>query len=372
MTPVSETLTSTPIQDAVYHQLSEFWQDILGISSVAPEDNYFDLGGDSSLAVQLFVRIEKTFQVRLPLATLYEAPTLGELARIVRAEPQSAGWSSLVPIQPSGTRTPLFCFHGAGGNVLIYERVAHYLGPDQPVYGLQSQGLDGKSPCLTTIEEMAALYLREIRRVRPRGPYLLAGYCMGGTVAYEVAQQLTASGETVAMLALLDTMNWHRVPLNFWSKSSHSSQQLLFHIANFFSLDFSGKRRFTSEKLDVLRSRIPIWKGMLLARFKKTADGSAAGPVTLGRIWQMNDRASWKYIPKPYSGEILDFRPRKQYRVFSKPGLKWDTLAAGGQRTQILSVYPAGMLVEPFVKQLAEALRTSMDRAVEAVRNRNT
>ena len=371
MTQIAEPLTAPPMTDAVSRQLSEFWQDILGVSSVTLEDNYFDLGGDSSLAVQLFARIERTFQVQLPLATLYEAPTLGELARIVRGEVQSDGWSSLVPIQTSGPRPPLFCFHGAGGNVLIYARLAHYLGPDQPVYGLQSQGLDGKSPCLTTIEEMAGLYLREIRRVQPRGPYLLAGYCMGGTVAYEVAQQLTASGETVAMLALLDTMNWHKVPLTFWSKSSHSSQQLMFHIANFFSLDFAGKRRFTSEKLDVLRSRIPIWKGMLLARFKKTPDGPVAGPVTLGRIWQTNDRASWKYIPKPYSGEILDFRPKKQYRVFSKAGLKWDTLATGGQRTQILSVYPAGMLVEPFVRQLAAALRTAMDRAVEAVRTHN-
>src|SRR5271165_5886106 len=129
------------------------------MESVGADQNYFDLGGDSSLAVQLFARIEKTFHVKLPLATLFEAPTIEELARILQQEARAvepSGWRPLVAIQPSGTRPALFCMHGAGGNVLIYRDLSRYLGAEQPFYGLQAQGLDGSCAPLTTIEEMAA------------------------------------------------------------------------------------------------------------------------------------------------------------------------------------------------------------------------
>jgi phthiocerol/phenolphthiocerol synthesis type-I polyketide synthase E len=200
-------------------KLTQIWQDLLGVEPIEPDQNYFDLGGDSSLAVQMFSRIETEFHVKLPLVTLYEAPTIEEMERLLKADVPSSGWSPLVPIQPNGSRPPLFFFHGAGGTVLTYRKLSTCLGADQPFYGLQCQGLDGQLPLLTTVEEMAALYVRHIRSVQPHGPYFLGGYCMGGTLAYEAAQQLYAAGEPVALLALLDTMNWHKVPLNFWSRT---------------------------------------------------------------------------------------------------------------------------------------------------------
>lgn len=114
-----------------------FWQDVLGIPSVGPDQNYFDLGGDSPLAVRLFARIEKVFRVRLPLATLFEAPTIQELAEILRRQAPESGWSSLVAIQPKGSRPPFFCVHPHGGNVLVYRELSRHLGADQPFYGLQ-------------------------------------------------------------------------------------------------------------------------------------------------------------------------------------------------------------------------------------------
>lgn len=365
MTQVTESPIAVAESDATQLQLSRIWEDLLGVESIAVDQNYFDLGGDSSLGVQMFAQIERVFKVKLPLATLYEASTIEELARIVRGEVESSGWSPLVAIQPSGSRPPFFCFHGAGGNVLNYQKLSQHLGSDQPFYGLQSQGLDGTSPLLTTIEEMAALYVKHIRRVQDSGPYFLGGYCMGGTIAYEVAQQLHAAGETVALLALFDTMNWHKIPLTVWSKSSYTCQQILFHAANLINSD--GKVKFFQEKLQVLRSRIPVWRDMLVAAFDGRRS-SAHGPRSriLGRIWQTNDLACWNYVPRPYPGAIVDFRPTKQYRVFSKPDLKWDRLAQGGQKAIVLPVYPAGMLVEPFVKHLAAALKTSMDEAIAA------
>jgi thioesterase domain-containing protein len=254
--------------------------------------------------------------------------------------------------------------HGAGGTVLMYRDLSRHLGDDQPFYGLQSQGLDGSCPPLTSIAEMAAVYVKEIRRVQPHGPYFIAGYCMGGTVAFEVAQQLHELGEPIALLALFDTMNWHKIPLTFWNLSSHASQRLFFHAGSFFSLDSRGKAEFLREKWAILRSRIPVWRGTLLSRFGKHPSNTASDSLILGQIWQANDRASWAYLPKFFPGVVTDIRPAKQYRIFSKPDLKWDHLSQG-QDVIVLPVYPGSMLVEPFVVHLASALRRSIDAVTQ-------
>jgi hypothetical protein len=159
-------------------------------------------------------------------------------------------------------------------------------------------------------------------------------------------------------------MNWYKVPLTIWSKSSHATQRLYFHAASFLSVDSEGKKRFLKEKLGVLKSRIPVWQGMLLSRFSNGSSHAVSDSLVLGKVWQANDRASWNYVPKPYPGVVTDIRPAKQYRVFSKPDLKWDRLAQGGQKSIVLPVSPAMMLVEPFVEHLAVALRRSMDAAM--------
>jgi hypothetical protein len=111
--------------------------------------------------------------------------------------------------------------------------------------------------------------------------------------------------------------------------------------------------------------RIPVWHGMLLAKFGKDPNGAVSTSLILGRIWRTNDQACWRYVPKPYAGAITDFRPAKQYRIFDKPDLKWDRLAQGGQEVIVLPVYPASMLHEPFVKHLAASLTKSIDRAIK-------
>jgi len=352
--------------DEATNELTQIWQDLLGIDSIAPDQNYFDLGGDSPLAVQLFARIEKRFHVKLPLATLFEAPTIEGLAQILGREmPSPSGWSPVVAIQPNGSRPPFFCIHGAGGNVLIYRDLSLHLGPDQPFYGLQSQGLDGSCAPLTRIEDMAALYAREIRRLQPHGPYLLGGYCLGGTIAFEVARQLHAKGEEIALLALFDTLNWSKTELpSFWVKSYHTMERLMFHVGNILRLDFAGKVKFLSEKVQILRNRLPVWGGMLLSRFRKSSPATNSNSRILSEIWQANDRAAMDYVPRRYAGRLTDFRPMKQYRMFDMPGLKWDQLAEGGERVIVLPVYPAGMLVEPFVKHLAVALNGSIEEAL--------
>jgi phthiocerol/phenolphthiocerol synthesis type-I polyketide synthase E len=355
-------------EDQATEQLAHIWQELLGIESIGLDENYFDLGGDSILAVQLFAQIQRVFKVKLSLATLFEAPTIQELAQILRHETPTSGWSPLVPIQPRGSRPPFFCMHGAGGNVLIYRDLSQHLGPDQPFYGLQARGLDGTSQPLTTIEDMAALYVREIQRLRSHGPYFLGGYCGGGTIAFEVAQQLLAKGEHVALLALFDTLNWYKIPpLSTWRWTYYYIERIVFHAANFLRLDSEGRKEFLREKLKALRNRIPVWRGMLLATLSSGPDDTKSESRQFGKIWQTNDRACMHYVPKPFPGAVTDFRPLRQYRSLNVPGTKWDGLALVGEEIVVLPVYPAGMLVKPFVRHLAVGLARSIDNALSGL-----
>ncbi len=192
---------SRPPADGLEIRLALLWQRLLETGPVASGDNFFDLGGHSLLAVRLFAEIEDAFGLRLPMATLFKTPTVEQLAAVLRDHGTSAQWSSLVPLQPGDSLRPFFSVHGHSGEVLFYSDLCRRLGPDQPFFALQAQGLGGKPPH-RTIESMAAHYLEEIRTVQPRGPYRIGGFCLGATVAFEMAQQLLARGEEVTLLAL--------------------------------------------------------------------------------------------------------------------------------------------------------------------------
>jgi thioesterase domain-containing protein len=189
-------------RDALEQQLVALWEETLGVSPVGVTDSFFDLGGHSLVAIRLFSRMAQLLGRELPLSILFQAPTVEQLARLLRGEELRS--SPLVAIQPDGFRTPFFCIHGAGGNVLCFRSLARHLGPDQPFYGLQSPEPleDPENP--SSIAERAARYLREIRAAQPVGPYFLGGFSFGGRIASEMARQLRTHGEEVGLLALLD------------------------------------------------------------------------------------------------------------------------------------------------------------------------
>ena len=189
----------TPVEEV----LVGIWSEVLGIKQIGINDNFFDLGGVSLLGTRVMSRLRHAFQVDLPLGWLFEAPTVAGLAMLIasrqapregRASPSSR---SLIAIQPAGSRPPIFAVPGVGGNVLCYSDLARLTGPQQPFYGLQSRGLSGTEKPLTSIEDIAAAFLEEIRGVRPKGPYNLVGACMGGMIAYEMTHQLRAAGHAV-------------------------------------------------------------------------------------------------------------------------------------------------------------------------------
>ena len=204
-TQTAQSPLVTAPQDALERQLAQVWEEVLGVRPIGMHDDFFALGGHSLLAVRLFSRLKSLCGVPLPLATLFQAPTVAQLAESLRQEAWSPPWSSLVSLQPTGSKHPLYCIHAHGGHVLFYYDLAHGLDTDQPVFGLQAHGLDDAQLRHTRVEEMAAHYIEEIRTFQPHGPYLLAGFCLGGLVAYEMAQQLRAQGQPIGFLALLDS-----------------------------------------------------------------------------------------------------------------------------------------------------------------------
>lgn len=195
--------SQTPMEKA----LAELWAEIFGLEKVHSHDNFFDLGGHSLLAMRLISRIYASLNIDITIRTLFEAPSVAELAqRLLMPDGiQENAFAVLLPLQPKGTRPPLFCIHPGGGLSWSYIGLSRHLGADQPVYGLQDRGFDGTAPLAETIDAMASDYIEHIRRIQPNGPYHLLGWSFGGYVAHSMATQLEQQGESVALLALLDS-----------------------------------------------------------------------------------------------------------------------------------------------------------------------
>ena len=323
--------------DELEKNIVRIWCAVLTKEKIGIRDNFFDLGGHSLLAARLMHRIEQTLGHRLPLAALLQAPTVEQFAALLRQDGWSASWSSLVAIQPEGSRPPFFCVHGVGGNVVGFRDLARHMGPEQPFYALQPRGLDGKQPCMTSVAEMAESYLREIRRVQPRGPYRIGGYSFGGLVAYEMAQQLRAQEQEVSLLALFDTY-----PGKMESRSSQ--------MRNLRKLPLEDAVSFLVKKgsfvLMTLRKRLEL--RML--------------PRALRNVRQACAKAAAGYDVQPYDGQITLFRVKeKSAGSLDDPYAIWWRVAAGGVDLREISGDHLSLLKEPQVRLLAEELNGALD-----------
>jgi len=192
-------------QGNVERELALLWQDLLGIDHVGRHDNFFEMGGHSLLAVQLVVKVRQKLGVNITVRDLFLSPSLKELSGIIGTGASDMKSNNLVPIRPQGTEHPLFLVHPGGGGIEYVRQLAPALPLNLPVYALEARGLAPGEEPLKTIREMAELYVRLIREVQPQGPYRIAGWSAGGTISYEMAQQLTDSGEEVQFVGLFDT-----------------------------------------------------------------------------------------------------------------------------------------------------------------------
>lgn len=192
-----------PPRSELERKLVGLWCDVLKLEKISITDNFFALGGHSLLAVRLMAAIETELGQKLPLSSLITGPTIEQLAQHIEA-PATDSWNSLVAIQDKGSQSPLFFIPGGGGNVLYFYPLAQQLGNDQPFYGMQAIGLDGHTAALDSVQKMAEETIKSIKSVRPHGPYIIGGHCVGSLIAYEVTQQLLAAGESVERLFVLD------------------------------------------------------------------------------------------------------------------------------------------------------------------------
>lgn len=348
-------------------QLTAIWEQVLGVTPIGVRDNFFSLGGYSLLALRLFSAIEQTFGIRLPMAVLFQAPTIERLAEVLAQEGGHVRWRSLVAIQPSGPNRPFFAVPGVGGNVLVFARLATLLGEQQPFYGLQSRGLDGKERPFMRVEDMAAHYVEEIRSVQPHGPYLIGGTCTGGLVAYEIAQQLTAQGEAV-ILTIMES--WHpRSYGKHWSRPPYLLWPLLF---------VAMKMRTYLR----LMSRLPAksWPGFWKDKVKRlwslmhhTESAEHQDEFLYkDQVTYATFHAVARYRMKPYHGQVLNVIASKHPLTNSTDDtrLVFGEWAMGMSRTIYLPAEDSGRLfVAPHVQELASHLKTYWQDARSILRD---
>jgi len=348
--------------------LADIFREVLDVDRVGIHDDFFAIGGHSMLAVRLFSRIEQTTGQRLPLTVLFECPTIAQMAELLdEGGVSQQAWSSLVPIRSEGSRPPLFCIHPAGGYTLYYRDLSRHLDPDQPVYALQAQGLGGEELPSDRLEEICSHYLREIRRVQPRGPYYLAGLCFGGVAAYEMARQLHAAGDEAALVALFDTYTppyerQLRGRLSLRIARHRILERVDLEAGNLALLSNRERLAYLWEKVRRVAARMLDYPGMLaLAVYDRLRDPLGRG---LRRVRQANVRAMLAYQPRGYAGRLTLFRAAKQPAGNGfDPTLGWGGLADDGLEIHEVAGYHSTIAVEPQVKDLAAKLTSALDRA---------
>jgi amino acid adenylation domain-containing protein len=333
-------------RDDLERGLAQIWKKVLGLDSVGVKDNFFDSGGHSLLAVRLVSEIEKEFSQRIPLVSLFQKATIEHLADILRRGVRSISWPVLVEIQTGSSKPPLFCVSAPNVNALGYRSLAHYLGPDQPMYGLQAQypeDLQGEHS-QRAIDELATEYLAAIRKIQPAGPYLFVGMCRGAHIAYEIARRLEQDSQKVTLVGILDT--WVLENTYNW----------------FLYVDYYARRFKTwlqlsrKDQLNLIRKKVR-W-GATSRHDDATASSSGNLPRRLA-----NPMSAYfpgpDFKPKTYGGRVSVFRTRRQplNRVRDKE-LGWGKLAAGGVDLHyVRGRHGSPLLREPNVRGLAAELK---------------
>ena len=327
-------------------RLVEIWQAALKVAPIGVDDDYYELGGGSLEGIRIFLGIEQEFGVKLPLAALVEQPTVARIAALIAAAGSEA-WRCVVALKPDGTLPPLFCIHDSSGNVVVYRQLANHLERAQPLYGLQYPDQDQSPLPALSIETLAARFAAEIRRTEPRGPYYLAGYSIGGLIAFEVARQLVAVGQRVALLAMLDA----------------------------FAPDFpaQGLGKLRDHLLELGRRPPWAWPAYLRRRAayrrSRTAerqqlyDGGRSVLFQIER--QILPQARRAYVPGIYPGSIELFRCSEDRVLWQRrPELGWAGLAAGGITVHEIAATHQNLLSEPAVLAVAQHLTACIAAAL--------
>ena len=395
--------SQSPPRDEYERTLCALFQDLLGVEQCGIQDDFFELGGHSLVAVRLFNKIRKAYGVELGLAVLFQAPTVEQLAGLVReqlgvvlgrdeaagslaAEPFTEAGPAivakaairsacLVPIQPKGHKRPLFLMPGWGGNVLGFQGLSRHLGKDQPLYGLQSLGLDGQHAPFTKMEAIAEHFLKEIRTLQPEGPYLLGGMSFGGMVAFEMAQQLRRAGQEASMLAILDTLLDRQDFGNSgaWARLRNTVgflyRRVKFHSGKLIHASPAERSAYWKKLLDRFRRRRNSKTWRTGNQIQQVVEQMQAGiqidlPQAFKTVNEANLAAIKSYQPKPFPGHASLYRATDQGLAGEfDTEANWRHLVPNGLRIHAVPGHHLSILEEPNVRELAARLTQDIELA---------
>ncbi|AVH67262.1 non-ribosomal peptide synthetase [Nostoc sp. 'Peltigera membranacea cyanobiont' N6] len=351
--------------------LMKIWENLLNNHPIGVKDNFFDIGGHSFLAVRLMAQIHDRFGHNLPLSTLFEKPTIEKLATIVSEPSREKSNSPLVAIQVSGSRTPFFCMHGAGGGIRNYFNLSRRLGEDYPFYGLEHVPGE-EEPEILSVEETGARYLQEIRQVQPNGPYFLGGHCYGGVIAFEMAQQLQRQGQTVGLLVVIDAI----LPEITIKSGEDDDAKFLLRMAE--SIKTSNNIDF-SLPFEELQN-LPVDEQFHLVNKKANlifSDTEIQDFLSYYKLFKVHVQAMRDYVPQIYPHSMTLLRAtEKIIHDFESPEFHTDDPFLGwgkccSQPIQVIEVSGDhfSMLVEPHIQALTRQLRICIDRAHFCIEN---
>lgn len=347
-------------RDFVEARLLAIWKDVLERDDLDIRQDFFELGGHSLLAAKLLARIEADFEQTLSLAFVFQAPTIELMAELLRNPDESIRARAIVPVQPLGSRMPLFWVRGGPR----FRLLAQKLGPDQPFLGLDLPFSDAtKFRTPYRLEDIAAYLVKAMREVQPHGPYALAGLCVNAVIAYEVARQVTLEGEEVALLAMFDGHNhaYYKNPL----LDGRYTGRIKYHLSNLFHADRGQGSAYLLDRLEEARRKIErtIWQ--LSATSAKNGNGDRPHNTDF-----IVHPAFHRYEPQPYSGKVTLLQssdwPEGPYFDF-KQG--WTELAAGGVEFHRIPGDHPSMFTEPNVSLVASKLSAQLEPA-QALRNK--
>ncbi|MCL6573196.1 MAG: amino acid adenylation domain-containing protein [Bacillus sp. (in: Bacteria)] len=338
--PISNVKVIITPRNLIEEQLLQVWKELLSLQKISVTDNFFELGGHSLLAMQMFSKIEKTFAKRLPVSIIFQEDTIEKLAKVLSLNDQLDINSSLVPIQLQGNKPPLFCVHPKDGTVFSYRLLAKNLGIERPIYGLRYT--NAKNDSKISINGLAAKYIAEIRRIQPIGPYFLLGFSLGGTIAYEMAQQLFQVGQEVSLLTIVDTRNIAR--------NSYKIER-----------GVPYKKIITNnlKKLNKLPygEWIPFIKQKTQNAFHLVMNKPEPKYID-DKMVKLFLKALSEYKPKPYPGKLLLIRANdNQNNLLFDEQLGWETVEDGRIVVRGVPGYHGTIIKEPNVGNVAKCLR---------------
>ena len=344
-----------PPRDATETRLAVIWQDLLGLDAVSIDEDFFALGGHSLLALRLTMRIRQEFAVELPVASVLSAPTIAELAELVRSPSNLDRAQAVIALRTGGDRPPLFAFHALGGQVFRYQPLARRLGDNQPVYAVPAKGFAAGEQPHSTLDEMVSDYADHILRVQKNGPFVLSGFCIGGNIALETARRLREAGVTVPLVILI----WSSADQPVVRESLEDDNALMVHAlagASMVDVDLDGLS--------------PDEKLLRVIEESKQADRLPPDMADLEqarrflKVFRANAHAVGYHKHQPYDGNVVLLLPSDDDEIAPGDDFGWGEVITGEFHIGWIPGNRLTAFYEPQVAGMAAEIKKWIDNGI--------